>query len=167
MVRIISPFLCFIVETPRVGRITVPQIRPRSNARYLLACSVQFSRSVASDYLWPHELQHTRVPCPSPTPGACSNSCPSSQWYYPTISSSSAGKDRKAGEEGDARGGDGYYVRLWGKDKLGSRWNWDCWPADFEMRLSWVVQVPSVITRSLCMEEGGRRVCVRMMWCPS
>ena len=39
-----------------------------------------------SDSLWPHELQHTRLPCPSPTPGACSNSCPSSQWCHPTIS---------------------------------------------------------------------------------
>ena len=40
--------------------------------------SVQFSRSVVSDSLWPHELQHTRPPCPSPTPGVYSNSCPSS-----------------------------------------------------------------------------------------
>ena len=38
--------------------------------------SVQFSRSVVSDSLRPHGLQHTRLPCPSPTPGACSNSCP-------------------------------------------------------------------------------------------
>ena len=38
--------------------------------------------------LWPHGLQHTRLPCPSPTPGACSNSCPSSEWCHPTISSS-------------------------------------------------------------------------------
>ena len=41
-----------------------------------------------SDSLQPHELQHARLPCPSPTPGACSNSCPSSQWCHPTISSS-------------------------------------------------------------------------------
>ena len=41
-----------------------------------------------SDSLQPQGLQHTRLPCPSPTPGACSNSCPSSQWYHPTISSS-------------------------------------------------------------------------------
>ena len=40
--------------------------------------SVQFSRSVVSDSLWPHGLQHARLPCPSPTPRACSNSCPSS-----------------------------------------------------------------------------------------
>ena len=37
--------------------------------------------------LWPHEPQHTRPPCPSPSPGACSYSCPSSQWCHPTISS--------------------------------------------------------------------------------
>ena len=49
---------------------------------------VQFSRSAVSDSLWPHGLQHTRLPCPSPTPGACSNSCPLSRWCHPTISSS-------------------------------------------------------------------------------
>ena len=38
--------------------------------------------------LWPHGLQHARLPCPSPTLGACSNSCPSSEWCHPTISSS-------------------------------------------------------------------------------
>ena len=50
--------------------------------------SVQFSRSVVSDSLPPHELQHTRPPCPSPTPGVNSDSRPSSQWYHPAISSS-------------------------------------------------------------------------------
>ena len=54
----------------------------------LLSFSVQFSHSVVSNSLWPHWLQHTRLPCPSPTPGACSNSCPSSQWCHPTVSSS-------------------------------------------------------------------------------
>ena len=44
--------------------------------------------SVVSDWLWPHGLQHSRLPSPSPTPGAWSNSCPSSQWCHPTISSS-------------------------------------------------------------------------------
>ena len=43
--------------------------------------SVQFSRSVVSDSLWPHGLQHARLPCPSPTPGAYTNSCPSSWWW--------------------------------------------------------------------------------------
>ena len=48
----------------------------------------QFSHSVMPDSLWPHGLQHTRLPCPSPTPVACSNSCWSSWWCHPTISSS-------------------------------------------------------------------------------
>ena len=50
--------------------------------------SVQFSCSVVSDSLWPHELQHARPPCPSPTPGVHSNSCPSSRWCHPAIPSS-------------------------------------------------------------------------------
>ena len=47
-----------------------------------------FSHSVMSDSLWPHGLQHARLPCPSPSPGACSNSCPLSRWCHPTSSSS-------------------------------------------------------------------------------
>ena len=50
--------------------------------------SVQFSRSVMSDSLWPHESQHARPPCPSLTPGVHPDSCPSSQWCHPAISSS-------------------------------------------------------------------------------
>ena len=50
--------------------------------------SVQFSRSVVSNSLRPHELWHTRPPCPSQTPGVYSNSCPSSRWCHPAISSS-------------------------------------------------------------------------------
>ena len=50
--------------------------------------SVQFSRSVVSHSLWPHELQHARPPCPSPTPEVYSNSYPLSWWCHPTISSS-------------------------------------------------------------------------------
>ena len=48
--------------------------------------SVQLSRSVRSNSLWPHELQHARLPCPSPTPWAYLNSCPVSRWCHPTIS---------------------------------------------------------------------------------
>ena len=48
----------------------------------LLSCSV------VSNSLRPHGLQHSRLPCPSPTPGTCSNSCPSSCWCHPTISHS-------------------------------------------------------------------------------
>ena len=51
-------------------------------------CSVQFSCSVVSDSLWPHELQRARPPCPSPTPIAYPNSCPLSRWCHLTISSS-------------------------------------------------------------------------------
>ena len=54
----------------------------------LLQVIVQFSRSVVSDSLWPHELQHARPPCPSPTPGVHPNSCASSRWCHPAISSS-------------------------------------------------------------------------------
>ena len=53
-----------------------------------LSSSVQFSHTVVSDYLWPCGLQHTRPPCPSPTPRVYSNSRPLSWWCHPTISSS-------------------------------------------------------------------------------
>ena len=54
----------------------------------ILTLSVQFSRSVMSDSLQPHESQHTRPPCPSQTPAVYPNWCPLSQWYHPAISSS-------------------------------------------------------------------------------
>ena len=56
---------------------------------YQLYTSVQFSsvHSVVSDSLQPHGLQHTGLPCPLPTPGACSDSCPSSRWRHPISSS--------------------------------------------------------------------------------
>ena len=50
----------------------------------MLIASVEFSHSVMSDSLQPHGLQHARLPCLSPTPGACSNSCPLSQWCMPS-----------------------------------------------------------------------------------
>ena len=55
---------------------------------HLWLCSVQFSHSVVSDSLQPYESQHARPPCPSPTPGVHSDSCSSSQWCHPAISSS-------------------------------------------------------------------------------
>ena len=66
---------------------------PEPGAAWLFAIriysgSVQFSHSVVSYSLLPHGLQHSRLPCPTPTPGACLNSCPSSRWCHPTISSS-------------------------------------------------------------------------------
>ena len=62
----------------------------RTSSNYVLDIirQVQFSHSVMSDSLQPHGLQHARLPCPSPTPRAYSHSCPSSQWYHPTNSSS-------------------------------------------------------------------------------
>ena len=64
-------------------RIIVPFTKPLALGR-----PVQFSRSAVSDSLRPHESQHARPPCPSLTPRVHSNSCPSSQWKHPTISSS-------------------------------------------------------------------------------
>ena len=59
------------------------------NMNLQLECSVLLqSCSVMSDSLWPHRLQYTRLPCPSPSPRACSNSCTLSQWCHPPISSS-------------------------------------------------------------------------------
>ena len=55
---------------------------------WLWFSSLQYSRSVVFDPLWPHGLQHTRPPYPTPTPGVYPNSCSLSQWWHPTISSS-------------------------------------------------------------------------------
>ena len=70
-----------------------PRHIPRGNQNlkshmYPIVQSVQFSCSVISDSLWPHELQHARTPCPSPNPSVHPNPYPSSQWCHPTISSS-------------------------------------------------------------------------------
>ena len=59
---------------------------PMDRGGWQATVSVQFSRSVVSNSLRPHELQHTRSPCPSPTPGVYPNSCPSSWWCHPAIS---------------------------------------------------------------------------------
>ena len=59
-----------------------------SGKSHSIISPVQFSHSVVSNSLRPHEPQHTRPPCPSPTPGVYSNSCSLSQWCHPTISSS-------------------------------------------------------------------------------
>ena len=65
-----------------------PQGRTTRSAASSAFSSVQFSRSVMSNSLRPHESQHARPPCPSPTPGVHSDSCPSSQRCHPAISSS-------------------------------------------------------------------------------
>ena len=68
---------------PHTHTKTLTHTTRRSNSQ-----SVQFSHWVMSDSLWPHEPQHTRPPCPSPTPGVHPNPCPLSQWCHATISSS-------------------------------------------------------------------------------
>ena len=87
-------------ENPRKGsdmsRVSHPLLITQVNLvvlgkgrkRLIPFLSVQFSRSVVSDCLRPHESQHARPPCPSPAPGIYSNSCPSSRWCHPTTSSS-------------------------------------------------------------------------------
>ena len=60
----------------------------RESASQKQYSSVQFNYSAVSDSFQPHRWQHTRPPCPSPTSGAYSNSCPSSRWYHSTVSSS-------------------------------------------------------------------------------
>ena len=81
------------------SRRTMPHLSKRQRKEFFLPLpfcyiqvlkgfsSVQFSRSVMSNSLWPHESQHARPPCPSPTPGVHSDSHPSSQWCHPAISS--------------------------------------------------------------------------------
>ena len=84
---------------PFLGNLPDPEIQPSSlisaggffiteppGKPNIYVSSVQFSRSLVSDSLQPHELQHARPPCPSPTPGVYSNSCPLSQWCHPIIS---------------------------------------------------------------------------------
>ena len=63
-------------------------VKMMSNTFFDAYCLVQFSSVAQSCSLRPHGLQHTRFPCPSPAPRASSNSCPSSWWYHPAISSS-------------------------------------------------------------------------------
>ena len=69
----------------RQGILTSPKVWL---VNFMTMSWVQFSRSVMSDSLQPHESQHTRSPCPSPSPGVHSDSRPSSQWCHPAISSS-------------------------------------------------------------------------------
>ena len=73
----------------RTVKLRIQNIFMKRQTTYITGLSVsQFSHSVMSDSLRPHGLQHTRPPCPSPIPRTCSNSCPSSRWCHPTISSS-------------------------------------------------------------------------------
>ena len=67
-------------------RVRMPQLETPYTAMKTWFSSVQFSRSVVPDSLRPHESQHARPPCPSPTPGVHPDSHPSSQWFHPAIS---------------------------------------------------------------------------------
>ena len=77
---------CFQIVTAELS--TCNKIQMWFSHPCTLLFQYQFSCSVVSDSLWPHELQHARPPCPSPTPGVHSNSCPLSRWCHLTISSS-------------------------------------------------------------------------------
>ena len=82
-----------LLATPWTAAYQAPPSMGFSRQEYwsrvpLPSPSVQFSHSVVSDSLRPHESQHARPPCPSQTPGVYSNSCPSSRWCHPAISSS-------------------------------------------------------------------------------
>ena len=88
-----NPLQCSCLENPRDGGTWWAAVYGVAHDWSNLAAaaahaSVQFSRSVLSDSLRPHELQFTRPPCLSPTPRVYPNSCPSSQWCHPTISPS-------------------------------------------------------------------------------
>ena len=77
----------YLSSVIRKKKFTWPSMANSSKSDIPQFSSVHFSRSVVSDSLRPHESQHTRPPCPSPTPGVHPNSCPSSQWCHPAISS--------------------------------------------------------------------------------
>ena len=75
---------CYQTQVPEPGT----EVKQTKTSELEFGAEREFSCSVVSNSLQPHGLQHTRTPCPSPTPGAYSNSCPLSQWCHPTISSS-------------------------------------------------------------------------------
>ena len=81
-------YICGFVYLETVSPITFPEGRVSvwmAHSSYS-HCLLLFSSSVMSDSLRPHGLQHARLPCLSPSPGACSNSCPLNQWCHPPIS---------------------------------------------------------------------------------
>ena len=85
------PWNCVLLEPSYVLKsvLVIALLGNGTNRMCVSICVyILFSRSVMSDSLQPHRLQHGRLPCPSPSPRACSNSCPLSWWCHPTISSS-------------------------------------------------------------------------------
>ena len=76
------------IHEPKFGVVYLSEFSRKKEPTCLSVYLLLFSHSVVSESLWPRGLQHTRLPCPSPTPRACSNSCPLSRWCHPTISPS-------------------------------------------------------------------------------
>ena len=81
------PYVEVLKKKYLMGSLLTPQELISWSRKQNTPCKVQFSCLVMSNSLQPHGLQHTRLPCPSPTPRSCSNSCPSSVWCHPKISS--------------------------------------------------------------------------------
>ena len=79
--------LWIFIRPLRSKKFTLNYVNNSHNLQWIMFQSIQLSRSIMSDSATPW-TEHIRHPCPSPTPGACSNSCPSSSWCHPTISSS-------------------------------------------------------------------------------
>ena len=81
--------MCICLASHVEERLIRFHVKPKSDfGSHNNLYSVQFSHSVVSDSLWPHESEHARPPCPSPTPRVHSDSHPLSQWCHPAISSS-------------------------------------------------------------------------------
>ena len=86
LLTIEETFLKSLIETLTVQKLMTFTVLNTSTNTERILC--QFSRSVVSDSLWPHELQHAKPPCPSPTPGVHPTSSPLSRWCHPAFSSS-------------------------------------------------------------------------------
>ena len=81
-----SEICALTTSTPSLKQMSSPFFHTPIYSSAYYFTSIQFSHSVVSDSLWLHGLQQARLPCPSPTTGVYSNSCPSSWWCHPTIS---------------------------------------------------------------------------------
>ena len=81
----VKPSVAFVFSFGNCASLSLEETGPEYHSHW--PSSVQFSYSVMSDSLRPHESQHARPPCPSPSPGVHSNSCPLSRWCHPAISS--------------------------------------------------------------------------------